>query len=113
MPANGMALQVGRSVPRSSAGTALHHHPVEDAVELALGEDAARDEVVGLLVGPPLDDPLRHAGRDPRQLLELAQRGAVQVDGRGSGGGGGAGGGGAPGGGGGGRGGPGGGAGGG
>src|SRR6266516_6462530 len=81
MPAKGMALQVGKSVPRSSACTAVHDHPVEDAVELALGEDAARDELVGLLVGPPLDDPPCHAGRDPRQLLELAQRGAVQVDG--------------------------------
>src|SRR5260370_27786727 len=83
MPANGMALQVGRSVPRSSGGTPLHHRSVEDALELALGEDAARDEVVGLLGGPPCDGPPRHAGRDPGRLLELAQRGAVEVDGRG------------------------------
>src|SRR2546422_9502902 len=86
MPAKGIALQVGRSVPRSSACTALDDHPVEYAVELALGQDAARDEIVGLLVRPPFDDPPRHAGRDPGQLLELAQRGAVQIEGRGRGG---------------------------
>src|SRR5690242_16784373 len=75
-----MALQTGRSDPSSSVVTMLHGDPVEDALELALGEDAALDELVRITVRPPFHDPARHARRDAGQLLDAAERGGVQVD---------------------------------
>src|SRR3989442_1333449 len=54
--------------------------PIRDALELALGQDAALHEVRGVTVRAPLDDPTRHAGGDARQLLDLPAGGRVEVD---------------------------------
>src|SRR5437867_11546767 len=105
MPANGIALHVGSIVPSSgaacagvaappasasarprgadSACTGMDDDPVLDAFQLPPGEDAARDELVGVGERPALDDATRHARRDAGQALDLPERGPGDVDGRG------------------------------
>ena len=64
--------RTGSTAP-SSVATRLHRDAVEDPTELALRKDPARDEFVGIVVRAPLDDPSRHARRDARQRLDLAE----------------------------------------
>src|SRR5262245_23142148 len=83
MPAKGSALQVGRSAPSSTGASAtmvLDDDAIEDAVELPPGQDAALDELPGLPVGTPVDDPACHARRDARKLLDLPPGRPVEID---------------------------------